>query len=187
MLLARHYLGAEASGAYGVASLFAKAVLWSSQFVAQAAYPALASPAGRRRLLVRTLAATGGIGLAAVAFTAAAGGPVIHLLTGKQTYGAAVGLAPAFALLGVAWSLAQALLLAAVAAGDHRPGRLLWGVIAAEAATVAAWLHGSAAQILAACLLGVGAFAAVVAVLEFRAPGRVPAPAATAGPPPPNQ
>ena len=43
VLLARHYLDAETSGAYGVASLFAKAMLWGSQFVVQAAYPALAA------------------------------------------------------------------------------------------------------------------------------------------------
>ena len=173
LLLARHYLDPETSGAYGVASLFAKAVLWGSQFVAQAAYPGLARAEGRRPLLARTLAGTAAIGLAGVGFAVVAGEPVVHVVTGKAaSYAEATALVPAFALLGLAWALAQTLLLAAVAAGDRRPGRLLWAVIAVEAAVVAAGLHDSAGEILAACLVGVSAYAVAVGVVELRAARR---------------
>ena len=184
LLLARHYLDADASGAYGVASLFAKAVVWGSQFVAQAAYPALARAQGRRRLLLRTLAATAGIGLLAVGFTALAGDLVVRVVTGTDSYGDATGLVTKFALLGLAWSLAQVLLLAAVAVGDRRPGRLLWGLIAAEAAVVAAGLHSSPGEILSVCTVAVVAFIAVVGVLEWSARPTGPAPDAVPAPVP---
>lgn len=175
VLLARHYLDPETSGAYGVASLFAKAVLWGAQFVAQAAYPALARSEGRRRLLGRTLAASAGIGMVGVALTAVAAGPVVRAVTGQGDYGEAARLAPWFALLGLGWTLAQALLLAAVAAGDRRPGRLLWAAIAVEAGAVALLLHHSPGQILAACLVTVAGYIAGTAVLD-RLPSRAAAP-----------
>ena len=180
VLLARHYLDAETSGAYGVASLFAKAVLWGSQFVAQAAYPALTQPLGRRRLLVRTVLATAGIGLLAVGFTAVAGHRVVRVVTGDDSYGGATRLVAAFALLGLVWALAQVLLLAAVAIGDRRPGRLLWALVVVEAAAVAAALHGSAGEILTACTAAAVVFVAVVGVLEWTAR---PAPAPPSGGP----
>jgi O-antigen/teichoic acid export membrane protein len=183
VLLARHYLDAETSGAYGIASLFAKAVLWVSQFVAQAAYPALAAPGGRHRLLFRALAATAGIGLVGVAGIAIFGGALVRQATGGTEYDVSTGLLTAFALLGVAWSLAQVLLLAAVAVGDRRPGRLLWALIVVEAGLVAAGPHSSPGQILAVCTVAVVAFVAVVAVLEWTRPtGR---PARPEGPPQP--
>jgi O-antigen/teichoic acid export membrane protein len=187
VLLARHYLDAETSGTYGVASLFAKAVLWGSQFVAQAAYPALAAAEGRRRLLLRTLAATAGLGLLGIAGTAVAGHQLVRLATGSG-YGVSTGMLVAFALLGTAWSVTQVLLLAAVAIGDRRPSRLLWGLIATEAAVVAIGLHDSPGQILAACTVAVLLFTALIAALEWTArPGAVPAaaPVSAADPAPP--
>jgi O-antigen/teichoic acid export membrane protein len=191
VLLARHYLDAETSGAYGVASLFAKAVLWGSQFVAQAAYPALAAaePAARRLLLLRTMAATAGLGLLGIAGTAVVGHRLVRLATGSG-YGVSTALLVAFALLGTAWSVTQVLLLAAVAVGDRRPSRLLWGLIAAEAALVGFGWHGSPAEILAVCTVAVLLFAALIAVLEWTArPGTRPAPGlvSAADPAPPAE
>jgi hypothetical protein len=72
----------------------------------------------------------------------------------------------AFALLGTAWSATQVLLLAAVAVGDRRPSRMLWGLIAVETAVVALGLHGSPGEILAVCTIAVLLFAGVVASRE---------------------
>lgn len=187
VLLARHYLDAETSGAYGVASLFAKAMLWGSQFVVQAAYPALAAMQGRRRLLVRTLAATAGLGLLGIAGTALAGRPLVRLATGSG-YGLGTGTLVAFAVLGVVWALTQVLLLAAVAVGDRRPSRLLWGLIVAEAAVVAAGPHNSPGEILAVCTVGVLLFGGLIAALEWSARGAgppAPVPVSAADPTPP--
>jgi O-antigen/teichoic acid export membrane protein len=188
VLLARHYLDAETSGAYGVASLFAKVMLWGSQFVAQAAYPALAAAEGRRRLLLRTLSATAALGLLGIAGTAVAGHQLVRLATGSG-YGVSTRMLVAFAVLGTAWSVTQVLLLAAVAVGDRRPSRLLWGLIAAEAAVVAIGPHDSPSQILTVCTVAVLFFGALIAALEWTArpdgaPAPVPVSAADPAPPP---
>ncbi|MEN3362014.1 MAG: hypothetical protein V7637_5996 [Mycobacteriales bacterium] len=169
LLLARHYLDPATSGAYGVASLFAKGMVWGAQFIAQAAYPALARPEGRRRLLGLTLAGTAALGAVGVGLTWLAAGPVVRVATGHAAgYTEAVRLGPWFALLGVGWTLGQALLLAAVAAGDRRPGRLLWALILVEAGAIAAVLHHSPSQILLACLITVTAYVTGAALLHIR-------------------
>ena len=165
LLLARHYLDRETSGAYGVASLFAKTVLWGSQFIAQAAYPALALIDGRRRLLLRTLGAPTALGLIGSAATAVVGRRLVVLATGSS-YGVSTGTLVAFALLGTAWSATQVLLLAAVAVGDRRPSRMLWGLIAVEATVVALGAHRSPDEILVVCTVAVLLFAGLVAVRE---------------------
>jgi O-antigen/teichoic acid export membrane protein len=181
VLLARHYLDAETSGAYGVASLFAKAILWGSQFVVQAAYPALAAAEGRRRLLLRTLAATAGLGLIGIAGTAVLGHQLVKVATGSG-YGVSTGILVAFALLGTVWAVTQVLLLAAVAVGDRRPSRLLWGLIAVEAVVVAVGPHRSAAEILAVCTVAVLLFALLIGTLEWTRPAGAPAGDPPAGP-----
>jgi O-antigen/teichoic acid export membrane protein len=182
VLLARHYLDPETSGAYGVASLFARAVLWGSQFVALAAYPALALMDGRRRLLLRTLAATAGLGLVGIAGTAVFGRQLVLLATGSS-YGVSTEMLVAFALLGTAWSVTQVLLLAAVAIGDRRPSRMLWGLIAAEAAVVSLGPHSSPGEILTVCTIAVLLFAGVIATLERTGrPAAIPAPMPRADP-----
>jgi O-antigen/teichoic acid export membrane protein len=172
LLLARHYLPADVSGAYGVASLFAKAMLWGTQFVAQAAFPALARPDRARKLLGQAIAGTAAIGAVGVLLTVVAAGPVVRVATGQGSYGEATRLAPWFALLGLGWALAQVLLLAAVAAGERTAGRILWLVIAAEAGAIVTGLHASAGQILSACLISVGWYAAAAALLARSAAGR---------------
>ena len=83
-----------------MASLFAKAMFWGSQFVAQAAYPALAAADGRRRLLARTLGATAALGLVGIAGTAVAGPLLVRLATGSD-YSVSTGMLVGSAVLGV--------------------------------------------------------------------------------------
>jgi hypothetical protein len=63
-------------------------------------------------------------------------------------------------------------LLAAVAAGDPRPARLLWVVVAVEALIIAVGPHDSPAAILAVALVctSVLAVAATLLVLRDRIP-----------------
>jgi hypothetical protein len=88
-------------------------------------------------------------------------------------YADAIALAVPFAVLGTLWALVQLALLAAVAAGDPRPGRLLWAVVAVEAVVIAAGPHRSPAGILAVCLACTTVLAAASALLVLR--DRVPA------------
>jgi O-antigen/teichoic acid export membrane protein len=173
LLLARHFLSREESGAYALAALFGKACLWAAQFVPALVFPRLARDGSGRGLLLRSAAATGGVGVAGILAAAVAAGPVVRAIAGDDAgYAQAVDLAVPFAVLGTLWALVQLALLAAVAAGDPRPGRLLWLVVAVEALVIAVGPHDSPAAILAVSLVctSVLAVAATLLVLRDRMP-----------------
>ena len=173
LLLARHFLSREESGAYALAALFGKACLWGAQFVPALVFPRLARDGSGRGLLLRSAAADAGVGAAGILVASVAAGPVVRVIAGDDPgYAEAVNLAVPFAILGTLWALVQLALLAAVAAGDPRPGRLLWVVVAVEALVIAVGPHDSPAGILAVSLVctGVLAVAATLLVLRDRIP-----------------
>lgn len=173
LLLARHFLSREESGAYALAALFGKACLWGAQFVPALVFPRLARDGSGRGLLLRSAAAAAGVGAAGILAAAVAAGPVVRVIAGDDPgYAEAVNLAVPFAILGTLWALVQLALLAAVAAGDPRPGRLLWVVVAVESLIIAVGAHDSPATILAVSLActGVLAVAATLLVLRDRIP-----------------
>ncbi len=169
LLLARHFLSREESGAYALAALFGKACLWGAQFVPALVFPRLARDGSGRGLLLRSAAAAGGVGAAGILVAAVAAGPVVRVIAGDDPgYAEAVNLAVPFAILGTLWALVQLALLAAVAAGDPRPGRLLWVVVAVEALVIAVGPHDSPAAILAVSLVCTGALAVAATLLVLR-------------------
>jgi O-antigen/teichoic acid export membrane protein len=169
LLLARHFLSPEDSGAYALAALFGKACLWAAQFVPALVFPRLARDGTGRALLLRSAAAAGGIGLAGILATAVAAGPVVRAIAGDDPgYGEAVHLAVPFAVLGTLWALVQLALLAAVAAGDATPGRLLWVAVAVEALIISVGPHDSPAAILAVCLVCTSVLAVATTLLVLR-------------------
>jgi len=173
LLLARHFLSREESGAYALAALFGKACLWGAQFVPALVFPRLARDGSGRGLLLRSAAAAAGVGAAGILVASVAAGPVVRVIAGDDPgYAEAVNLAVPFAILGTLWALVQLALLAAVAAGDPRPGRLLRVVVAVEALAIAVGPHDSPAGILAVSLVctGVLAVAATLLVLRDRIP-----------------
>jgi O-antigen/teichoic acid export membrane protein len=173
VLLARHFLSREDSGAYALASLFGKACLWGAQFVPALVFPRLARDGSGRGLLLRSAAAAAGVGVAGILAAAVAAGPVVRAISGDNPgYAEAVNLAVPFAVLGTLWALVQLVLLAAVAAGDPRPGWLLWGVVTTEVVVIGLGPHDSPAAILAVCLActSVLVVAATLLVLRERIP-----------------
>ena len=169
LLLARHFLTRADSGAYALASLFGKACLWGAQFVPALVFPRLARDGAGRGLLLRSAAATGAVGAAGILVAAVAAGPAVRVVAGDDAgYAQAVTLAVPFAVLGALWALVQLALLAAVAAGDHRPGRLLWAVVAVEAAVLAVGPHDSPAAVLTVALVCSAVLLAGSAVLLLR-------------------
>ena len=173
LLLARHFLSREESGAYALAALFGKACLWGAQFVPALVFPRLARDGSGRGLLLRSAAAAAGVGAAGIVVASVAAGPVVRVIAGDDPgYAEAVNLAVPFAILGTLWALVQLALLAAVAAGDPRPGRLLWVVVAVESLIIAVGAHDSPATILAVSLActSVLAVAATLLVLRDRIP-----------------
>jgi O-antigen/teichoic acid export membrane protein len=154
LLLARHYLPRDVSGAYALASLFAKACLWGAQFVPMTVFPRLSREGRHTGLLLRAAAVTAAAGGVGILLAAVAGEEIVAIVAGSDPdYAAAAELALPFAVLGTLWALVQLALLAAVAAGDSRPGRLLWVLVAVEAAVIAVGPHETAAQIVAVCLI----------------------------------
>jgi len=174
LLLARHFLTGDASGAYALAALFGKACLWGAQFVPALVFPRLARDGSGRGLLLRSGAAAAGVGAAGILTAAVAAGPVVRVVAGDDPgYARAVTLAVPFAVLGTLWALVQLALLAAVAAGDPWPGRLLWVVVAVEALVIAVGPHDSASAVLAVSLACTSVLAAGAALLVLR--DRIPA------------
>jgi len=172
VVLVRHFLAPETSGAYGLASTFARAMCWGTQFLALLIVPRLAassasaSPAdsgantrvtnGTRALwraagFVVALGVTGcvvGSLLDADAVVASVGG---HAFDGNGS------LVIACLALGTVWALAQLWLFSQMAGDDTRLGMLTWVMVAMELVAGWLWWHDSVWQIvtLAAACAGV--------------------------------
>lgn len=158
VLLARHFLSPHESGGYALASTFARAIFWGTQFIALIVVPRMHRVDATRALLRATslVVLIGLTGFAIVAinprfWVTAAGGPEY------AEYGP---LALACVLLGIAWALAQLWLFSEMSRGGAVLGALTWVVTAAQIAVIALWMHGSGAQIALVCGIG----AAVIAV-----------------------
>lgn len=172
VVLVRHFLAPETSGAYGLASTFARAMCWGTQFLALLIVPRLAassasaSPAdagastratnGTRALwraagFVIALGVTGcvvGSLLDADAVIASVGG---HAFDGNGS------LVIACLALGTVWALAQLWLFSQMAGDDTRLGMLTWVMVAVELVAGWLWWHDSVWQVvtLAAACAGV--------------------------------
>ena len=186
LLLARHYLAAEASGLYAAGAVVAKIAFWAPQFVATIVFPRLATArAGRQRLLGRAAMVVAGLGLGLVVVVAAPGAALLVAVVAAPEvavvlpFGAAYRDVepdlPLFAALGTALALVQLLLFSGIAAGDRKVHRLLGATVAVEVAVIALGPHHSVAGIAGAALAAVGALLAASWVLDRR---RVPAEAA---------
>jgi O-antigen/teichoic acid export membrane protein len=168
LLLARHYLAAEASGLYAAGAVVAKIAYWAPQFVATIVFPRLATEAaGRRRLLTRAAAVVAGLGLALMVVVAVAPGLTVALPFGSAYRGVGRDL-PLFAALGTALALVQLLLFSGIAAGDRKVHRLLGATVAVEVAVIALGPHHSVAGIVGVALAAVGALLGAAWMLERR-------------------
>jgi hypothetical protein len=137
VLLARHHLAPDASGAYTVGALFEKAAFWGLGFLATLFYPAMAQRSRRRAALLRALVVTAGAGVVGVALTVVLGTFLVTVVGGAD-YAA---LGPAlwrFTALGVCLALVQVIAYAGVADATTRMGVAKWaagGVAAALTST----------------------------------------------------
>ena len=175
LLLARHYLAAEASGLYAAGAVVAKIAFWAPQFVATIVFPRLATDtAARRRLLARAAAVVAAPGAALLVAVVAAPEVAVVLPFGAAYRDVEPDL-PLFAALGTALALVQLLLFSGIAAGDRKVHWLLGAAVAGEVAVIALGPHHSVAGIAGAALAVVVALLATSWVLDRR---RVPAEAA---------
>jgi O-antigen/teichoic acid export membrane protein len=152
MLLARHYLSPHESGGYALASTFARAMCWGTQFVALIIVPRMQGARPTRTLLRASgvVAAIGVVGFAIVAtsprtWITVAGGP---------DYGQFGHLALLCVVLGVAWALAQVWLFSEMGSDAGWLGALTWVVIVAEVVAIAAVWHDTPTQLVWVCMAG---------------------------------
>ncbi|WP_250036527.1 lipopolysaccharide biosynthesis protein [Paractinoplanes maris] len=136
VILARHVLPADASGAYAVGAVLTKGALWAPQVVTVLALPKLAQ--GSRRALLTAVGLVAACGLLLVAASAAAGGLAFQL-AGGAGYAELGRYAPVFATTGALYALVFVLINAQVAAGARWPSAPLWAATAVLVVT-AEWL-----------------------------------------------
>lgn len=180
VLLARHFLAAEASGLYAAGAVLTKIAFWAPQFVVTLVFPRLVTATDRRRLLGRSAAVVAAVGAPLVVAAALAPGLAARLSFGEAYLEVGPTL-PLFAALGTGLALVQLVLFTGMATADRGLYRLPLAAVAAEAALVALFLHGSVAEIVGAALAVVAALLATGFTLALRA-GREPGPVSRAGP-----
>lgn len=152
VLLARHFLTAEAAGLVAAGAIVAKIAFWLPQFVTVVALPRLADARRHHSALAVSVTATAAVGLAATATTLAAGDLVVLLVAGPQyePLGSFVWL---FAAEGSVFALAQLFLYGRLSRQDRTAVVAVWASVAVLVGTVATVAHGSARAIVLAALL----------------------------------
>jgi O-antigen/teichoic acid export membrane protein len=173
VLLARHFLPAEASGLYAAGAVLTKIAFWAPQFVVTLVFPRLVVAADRRRLLGRSAGVVAAVGAPLVVAAALAPGLAARLSFGEAYVDVGPTL-PLFAALGTGLALVQLVLFTGMASADRGMYRLLLAGVAAEAALVAAFLHDSVAEIVGASLAVVAALLVAGFALALRSPAGRP-------------
>src|SRR5512132_2165308 len=169
VLLARHFLPAEASGLYAAGAGLTKIAFWAPQFVVTLVLPRLVTAADRRRLLGRSAAVVAAVG-GPLAVAAAVAPQLAARLSFGEAYLDVGPTLPLFAALGTGLALVQLVLFTGMASADRAMYRLLLAGVAAEAVLVAVVLHDSVAQIVGAALAVVAALLAIGFALALRRP-----------------
>jgi O-antigen/teichoic acid export membrane protein len=167
VLLARHFLPAEASGLYAAGAVLTKIAFWAPQFVVTLVFPRLVTAADRRRLLGRSAAVVAAVGAPLVVAAALAPRLAARLSFGEAYLDVGPTL-PLFAALGTGLALVQLVLFTGMASADRGMYRLLLAAVAAEAVLVAVFLHDSVAQIVGASLAVVAALLVAGFTLALR-------------------
>ena len=114
LLLARHRLPGDASGAYAVGAVLTKAAFWLPQAVSVVAFPRLADPLVGGRVLRSAVLVLTVLGAAGVAGALLLARPFLVLAFGEQ-YAGLAGDAPLFVAQGAALALVQLLVYRGIA------------------------------------------------------------------------
>lgn len=128
IVVARQVLTAPESGLYAAGIIVAKTVLFLPQFVVVVAFPALATPAERRRVLLRSLAAVAGLALVAVGATYLLADLALIFVGGTEFAGVRDDLW-LFACIGGALAVIQVLVYSVLARQGRRSILLVWAAL----------------------------------------------------------
>ena len=164
VILARHVLPADASGAYAVGAVLTKGAMWAPQVVTVLALPRLAQ--GSRRALLIAVGLVAGCGALLVAASALAGG-LAFSLAGGADYTGLGRYAPVFATTGALYALVFVLVNAQMAAGARWPSAPLWAAAAVLVVTTE-WLVPHTLPAIMWCSAGAAALALTGTALSLR-------------------
>jgi O-antigen/teichoic acid export membrane protein len=128
VVVARHALSGEASGLYASGLVLGKAVLFLPQVVLVRVFPALSTPATRRRALTTGVGIILFFGGAAAAVTAVLPGLAL-VFVGGQEFSGVQDLLWLFALLGAAQSLVQLFIYSVLARAATGPTLVTWAAL----------------------------------------------------------
>jgi hypothetical protein len=167
LVLARHTLTASEAGEYALGAIVTKIAYWLPQAVGVLVLPRFAVSSGRRRVLPVALAVCAALDSVVLLVSLVLGPSLLALIGGPRYAGSTMPVWP-FALAGSMLALVQILLYARLADGDRRVTVLMWAAVGAEALLITAWLHASAAQVVAVAAGCAGAPAVAGIVLELR-------------------
>jgi len=123
LILARHLLTADQSGAYAVGAVLTKGALWAPQVVSMVALPRLAQ--GSRTTLIASLAIVGACGAVLVSAAAVAGGLAISM-AGGEAYSYLGRYAAGFGAVGALYAVVFVLVNVEIAARVRWPAAPLF-------------------------------------------------------------
>lgn len=172
ILLARQVLDDHDAGLYASGLIMAKVMLFLPQFVVVVAFPDMASPASRRRALVRSLLLVAALGVAMVVAARVLSGLAMVFVGGAE-FGEVEDLLWVFAVLGTLLAMLQLQVYAVLARQGRRTAVVVW---AALAAVVALALRTDSVAGLVGVVVAVDAILLAVLTIASLRLSRQPAP-----------
>ncbi len=128
IILARQVLTGHDAGLYAAGLIMAKVMLFLPQFVVIIAFPDMATPEGRHRALVRSLAAVGVLGVLFIGAAKVLSG-VAMVFVGGAEFSEVEDLLWLFAVLGTVLALLQLQVYAVLARQARRSVLLVWAAL----------------------------------------------------------
>jgi O-antigen/teichoic acid export membrane protein len=133
IVLARQVLDDHDAGLYASGLIMAKVMLFLPQFVVVVAFPDMASPASRRRALVRSLLLVAALGVVMVVAARVLSGLAMVFVGGAE-FGEVEDLLWVFAVLGTLLAMLQLQVYAVLARQGRRTVVVVWAALAAVVA-----------------------------------------------------
>lgn len=130
IVVARNVLDSHDAGLYAAGLILTKAVLFLPQFVVVVAFPAMSTPAERRRALLRSLAAVAALGVVST-LGAWLLSPLAMVFVGGEEYADVESRLWVFAVLGTLLAMLQLLVYSVLARRGTRTTYLIWLAVVA--------------------------------------------------------
>lgn len=163
LLLARHRLPGDASGAYAVGAVLTKAAFWLPQAVSVVAFPRLADPRAGARVLRSAVLVVAALGASAAVGALLLARPFLTTAFGEQ-YAPLASRAPLFVVQGAALALVQLLVYRGIALRRGSATAWVLGAVVVEAVVLLLLPAPGLGQVVAVAAATAVALALVVVV-----------------------